>query len=111
MEYSETTIFITGQAKPGKDDAITSVYQTFSLSLFVDTDTDRIVNLACNTVMEETEAFIRCLLVGRSLTEELPEMVDQLQRRFFGVSQKTLIAALKDVHNRYLPIYPEKRRG
>ena len=34
---------------------IAALGQTFSLSLFVDTETDRIVNLACNTAMDGAE--------------------------------------------------------
>lgn len=107
--YSDSTIFITGQAKPGKEDAISSVYNVFSLSLFIDTQTDRIVNLACNTVMDETEDFIRMLLVGKNLLTDLDEMLDILSRRFYALVRKTLIVALKDAQNRYLMFYPDKR--
>ena len=109
MRYSDSVIFLTGQAKPGKEDAISTVYSVFSLCLFIDTKTDEIVDLACTTVMDETEAFIRQLLVGRNIVSELDVMTDCLKKRFFALVQKTLIAALKDAQNRYLMIYPEKR--
>ena len=111
MQYSDSVIFLTGQAKPGKEDAISTVYSVFSLCLFVDTRTDMIVDLACTTVMDETEAFIRHLLVGRSLVTELEPMIDTLSKRFFALVQKTLIVALKDAQNRYLMIYPDKRQS
>lgn len=109
LEYSDTTIFITGQAKPSKEDAISTVYQIFSLSLFIDTENDCIVNLACTTAMEETEEFIRMLIVGKNILTEMDDILDVLRKRFFALVQKTLIAALKDVQNRYLMLYPEKR--
>ena len=109
MTYSDSTIFLTGTAKPGKEDAINTVYSVFSLCLFIDTKTDCIVNVACTTVMDETEDFIRMLLLGRNIVAEMDATVDTIKKRFFALVQKTLIAALKDAQNRYLMIYPEKR--
>ena len=109
MQYSDSVIFLTGQAKPGKEDAISTVFSVFSLCLFIDTKTDVIVDLACTTAMDETEAFIRTLLIGRSIVTELDIMIETLKKRFFALVQKTLIVALKDAQNRYLMIYPDKR--
>jgi len=109
MQYSDSVIFLTGQAKPGKEDAISTVFSVFSLCLFIDTKTDTIVNLSCTTAMEETEDFLRMLLVGRNIVADLETMIDVLKKRFFALVQKTLIVALKDAQNRYLMIYPDKR--
>ena len=59
--------------------------------------------------MDETEDFIRMLLLGRNIVTELDEIIDSVRKRFFALVQKTLIAALKDAQNRYFMIYPEKR--
>lgn len=109
MLYSDSVVFVTGQAKPGKEDAISTVYSVFSLCLFVDTKTDCIVNLICTTAMPETQSFVQQLLVGKNLVLEMDTMVDILRKRFHALVQKTLIVALKDAQNRYLMIYPDKR--
>ena len=109
MNYSDSTIFLTGTAKPGKEDAISTVYSVFSLCLINDIKNDTNVNAACTTVMDETEDFIRMLLLGRNIVTELDEIIDSVRKRFFALVQKTLIAALKDAQNRYFMIYPEKR--
>ncbi|MDY2647590.1 MAG: DUF3870 domain-containing protein [Pyramidobacter porci] len=109
MEYNDSTIFLTGQARPGKEDAISTVYSVFSLCLFIDTKTDCIVNVACTTVMDETEDFIRKLLLGKNIVTELEAMIVSLRQRFFALVQKTLIVALKDAQNRYLMLFPQKR--
>lgn len=108
--YSDTTIFITGKAKPSSDDAINSMYSTFSLCLFVETTNDEIINLTCTTVMDETEVFIREIICGHSLVTNLDEIIETLRKRFHGLVQKTLIVALKDVQNRYFMLYPEKNK-
>ncbi|SCM82425.1 conserved hypothetical protein [uncultured Sporomusa sp.] len=104
MDYAPNTIFITGQAKPSKEDAISTVYNVFFLSFIVDTETDLIVDVTCNTVRTMTQDFIRSLLIGQNLANGIDGMVRDIQQRFFGLVQKTLIVALKDAHNRYMMV-------
>lgn len=108
-KYSDTIIFLTGQAKPSSEDAINAMYHTFSLCLFIDNEDDKIIDIACTTVMDETEDFIRYLLCGHNLVSDIEDIIELLKKRFFGLVQKTLIVALKDAHNRYLMLYPNKR--
>lgn len=109
MVHSDTSVLVTGHAKPLKDDAIHTVYQVFSLSLIVETKTDCILDLACTTVMEESEEFIRMIFRNKNIVMDMEELMDQIRRRFLTQAQKPLIVALKDAQNRYLTAYPEKR--
>ncbi|TWH45785.1 DUF3870 domain-containing protein [Sporomusa sp. KB1] len=104
MEYAPSTVFITGQAKPSKEDAISSVYNVFFVSFIVDIETDIIADATCNSVRNMTQDFIRSLLVGQNLATGIDAMVQDIQHRFFGLVQKTLIVALKDAHNRYMMV-------
>ena len=110
MNYLENTVFVTGQSKPSKDDVISSSYSVFSLCVIIYKETDRIVDIACNTIMDETEQFIRDMLCSRNIVTEVDKMIEVIQSRFFALIQKALIAALKDAQNRYLMIFPEKRK-
>lgn len=110
MKYPDSSVFVTGQAKPSKEDAISSVYQIFSLSLVVDKHTDTIIQVACTTAMMETRDFISSLLCGKNLITDMDLMLDSIKTRFFALVQKTLIVALKDAQNRYLMAFPEKRK-
>ena len=110
MNYLENTVFVTGQSKPSKDDVISSSYSVFSLCVIIDKETDRIVDIACNTIMDETEQFIRDMLCSRNIVTEVDKIIEVIQSRFFALIQKALIAALKDAQNRYLMIFPEKRK-
>ncbi|MHB1651793.1 MAG: DUF3870 domain-containing protein [Desulfitobacteriaceae bacterium] len=108
MDYAPYTIFITGQAKPSKEDVISVLYQLFFISLIVDSETDIIVDATCNTVRVMTRDFIRSLLVGRNLATGIDDMAQDIRNRFFGLVQKTLIVALKDAHNRYIIVQKNK---
>lgn len=102
MYDSENAVFVTGIAKPGKEDSVHAMYQTLSLGLVVDRTTNQILDLGCSMVMEETVYFIRQLLVGKNLVDDVKEMAELLRTRFFAISQKALIAALYDAQNHYL---------
>lgn len=104
MEYGKDTVFITGVAKPAKDDPIASTYEVFFISLIVDKNTDQIVNLACNTASDMTEDFIRSLIIGRNIIEDLKTMEEEIRSRFFGLVQKALVVSLKDAYNRYMMV-------
>lgn len=108
MEYGKGTVFITGVAKPAKDDPIASIYEVFFISLIVDKNTDRIVNIACNTASNMTGDFIRSLLIGRNIVNDLEVMEEEIRNRFFGLVQKALIVSLKDAYNRYTMVKKNK---
>ncbi len=101
MVYGKSTVFVTGVAKPNKDDPITSVYNVFFLSAIVDEDTDLIVDVTCNAASEMTKDFIRSLIVGNNFLDGVEDIVQSIRGRFFGLVQKPLIVALKDAHNHY----------
>ena len=109
MYYPEDSVFVTGVANTSKDDAINVMYQTFSLSLIIDIHSNRILSLSCNMVMPETVDFVRHMLVGKDLVNDLKEMSDIIRRRFLALSQKALIAALYDAQNHYLMTFPSAR--
>ena len=109
MKVSDTSVFVTGHAKPVKDDAITAIYQVFSLSLIIETKDDTIVDLACTMVMEESEAFIRALIRGKNILRDMDFMQQQIKTRFFTLVQKPMLVALRDAQNRYILAFPDKR--
>ena len=104
MEYSRETVLVVGGAKPSRDDAIYTTHGEFYISLVLERSTGRIVDVGCNTIVGVTEKFVRDMLVGRSLPEDLPELEAEIRRRYFALTQKPLIAALKDAANRWRTI-------
>jgi len=99
---------VTGVAKISQDDPIASSYEVFFVSLVVDRETGVIVDSTCNTARDMTKEFIRSLLVRGNLETGLEDIVAEVQSRFFGLVQKSLVVALKDAHNRFLVL---KRGG
>ena len=55
-----------------------------------------------------TRNFVVSMLLGKSLTTDLDEMQQSIRERYFALTQKPLIACLKDAHNRYMMVTGQK---
>ena len=93
--YKDDTILVVGQAKPSKEDAIYSLH-------------GEILDLECNTILSVTRNFVVSMLLGKSLKTDLDEMQQSIRERYFALTQKPLIACLKDAHNRYMMVTGQK---
>ena len=63
---NKNTILVVGQAKPSKEDAIYNLHGEFYISLIVERDTGKILELDCNTILEVTKQFVASCLWGRA---------------------------------------------
>ena len=108
-KYPEDAVFVTGVAKVSKEDAINAMYGIFSLSLVLDVHTNTIIDASANMIMEATNVFLREILVGHNLLTDIDALTEILRKRFLALSQKAVIAALKDAQNHYLMVYPNAK--
>ena len=104
---NKNTILVVGQAKPSKEDAIYNL--EFYISLIVERDTGKILELDCNTILEVTKQFVASMFVGKSLRTDVPLIEKEIRERYFALTQKPLIACMKDACNRYLTAIGENR--
>ena len=104
--YPPDSVFVTGVARVSKEDAINAMYGTFTLSLVVDVKTGTIINCSANMIMSDTIDFLRQIIEGKNLVTDTDLITDLLKKRFLSLSQKAVVAALKDAQNRFLMAYP-----
>lgn len=102
MDYPATSVFITGQAKPAREDAISQVHGVFYLSLIIDTETDRILDAQCNSILPMTDKFVHSLVTGYDILHQMDQMESQIKTRYFALTQRALLACLKDARSQYL---------
>lgn len=108
MLYKENTILVVGQAKPSREDAIYSLHGEFYISLVVERDTGRILDVECNTILSVTRNFVASMLIGKNLVTDMEFLEREIRTRYFALTQKPLIACLKDASNRYLTVTGQK---
>lgn len=110
MKYEKNTILIVGQAKPSREDAIYSLHGEFYISLVLEKESGKIIDVDCNTILGVTRAFVADMMIGKSLKTEVELLEKEIRSRYFAMTQKPLIACLKDACNRYAMVM-EKERG
>ncbi|MGN7472145.1 DUF3870 domain-containing protein [Brevibacillus sp. SAFN-007a] len=98
--FDKDTIYIVGDAQSSSNNPITQQFSAFFIGLVVDTTNDKIVDAACSSTVQLTSAFARSIFIGHSIyaSEEIGE---EIRYRYFGSSQKTLLAAFKDAQKKY----------
>lgn len=106
--YGKDTILVVGQAKPSRDDAIFNLHGEFYISIVVEKESGRIVEMECNTILPVTSKFASSIVVGKSIKTDLAEIEKEIRERYFALTQKPLIACMKDAHNRYMMITGNK---
>lgn len=106
--YDADTILVVGQAKPSREDAIYNLHGEFYISLVVNRESGEIIDLECNTILSVTRNFVVSLLIGKSLKTDMPDIEKAIRERYFALTQKPLIACMKDANNRYMVITGRK---
>lgn len=97
------TIFLTGEAKSPTNNPITAQWGLFFVGLVVDTETHVIVRADCTATLGLTVEFVRELVVGRSILDD-DALVEAIQDRYHGSSQRALAAAVRSAASRYRDI-------
>ena len=110
MIFSRDMVYVTGVSKPSSNDPITSTYDCLFVGIVVDRETDEIVEMTCNTVKEVTCHFLRSIMVGYNVVDEIDEMVDEINERFLGMAQKAVVAALKEARNKYIMAFKSGKK-
>lgn len=109
MDYQDSSIYLVGHAKVSDDNPIKTNCDIIFFPFVVDAVTHRIIDVSCNSVLEITREFIRSLLIGCDLLDGVDEIAEKVRHRYFGSSQKAIIAAVKDANGRFRDIIQHKK--
>ncbi len=101
MIYDKNTIYILGTSKISKSDPISAMYDIFFVGIILERNSGKIIDSTCNMVRDVTTDFIRSILIGYNLIDDIDEIVDEIKDRFYGMAQKAVIAAVKDARNKF----------
>lgn len=102
--FAENTIYIVGNAKSQQNNPITHRYGQFFIGFVVEQETGKIVTCGSSATISTTADFICSLFTGKNMREEFEVIRQQVERRYFGSSQKAILVAYKDAQKKYLRI-------
>lgn len=94
----QNSILVTGYAQLPEAEGKSG---QFGVTLEVDPHTDTILAAECSCHSELGRDWFTKLLIGRSLTEELPEIMEDFENRCAVPAQKSIVRSLQNANNRY----------
>jgi len=100
MNQSKETVYIIGESRTNRDNAITVIYNSFYVAFEIDIDTDEIIDVGCTHTIDITESFIKKLFVGKNILD-FDNLEQEIKRRYHGTSQKAVIVSYKDAIKKY----------
>lgn len=99
--YGPNTIYIIGIAKSQQNNPITQQYGRFLLGFVVDKETGVIESCGSTVVMKSTYDFLNSLFAGRHILSDGEVIRSEIENRYFGASQKAIVAAFRDAQRRF----------
>lgn len=99
--YGANTIYIIGIAKSQQNNPITQQYGRFLLGFVVDKETGVIEACGSTVVMKSTYNFLNDLFAGRQILSDGEVIRNEIENRYFGASQKAILAAFRDAQRRF----------
>lgn len=94
--FPESAVCVIGLSKAPSQNPITFVHQSLIGSFVADRYTGEIYDVQFNTICQITNSFLRDILLGMSLLNELDEMQEVVRTRYLGDSRKAIAVIIRD---------------
>ncbi|SHK57370.1 DUF3870 domain-containing protein [Paramaledivibacter caminithermalis] len=100
--YNDETVYFISYAKlPGTISAA-KLLDVVGIGLVINSKTGIIEDTSCTLITDEAKRFLKEIIVGHNVHEEgLDELINKIQYRFHGLSQKAICVAVKAAIERY----------
>ena len=110
MKYNlrPETVVIAGSARLPENITAKHVFGYITIELEIDPVDDTIVDVSCTLLPFLGEKILHKALLGNKVDEAIEDAVIQLNRRFFSVTRRAVIAALEDAYRWYKKFLGEK---
>ena len=95
------TIIVAGSAKLPENITAKHVFGYVAIELEIDLADCTVVDVSCTLLPSLGEKIIYKTLLGSEVREGIEETIQQLERRFFSVTKRAVIAALEDAYKWY----------
>lgn len=96
------TVYVIGHGRTQSDNPIMNVYSQFFIGFSINVETDEVIDAAASFILDETKNFVRTLFVGKKFDDVYDDIINDIERRYWGGSQRALIVAYKDAVKHYV---------
>lgn len=104
------TIVIAGSARLPENITAKHVFGYFAIELEIDPVDSKIVDISCAMLPSLGEKILYNALLGDKIEEGIKNAINQLEKRFFSVTKRAIIAALEDAYKWYKKFLEEKAK-
>jgi len=95
------TVVIAGSARLPENITAKHVFGYITIELEIDPVDCTIVDISCTLLPFLGEKILHNALLGNKVDEAIQNAIAQLERRFFSVTKRAVIAALEDAYRLY----------
>ena len=95
------TIIVAGSARLPEEVTAKHVFGCITIELEIDLVDSTIVDISCTLVPSLGGKILHNALVGSTVEEGIEKAITQLDRRFFNINRRAVIAALEDAYRWY----------
>ena len=103
------TIIVADSARLPEEVTAKHVFGCITIELEIDLVDSTIVDISCTLVPSLGGKILHNALVGSTVEEGIEKAITQLDRRFFNINRRAVIAALEDAYRWYKKSLKEKR--
>lgn len=97
----EDLIFVSGVGKLPSNTLSGKLYNIVCLGMFVKENDGEIKYAECTLKNPVVNEFVTQLLIGHNMQEDTETLTKDVEERFWGVTRKAIIAAIKDAQRAY----------
>lgn len=94
--YGPDAVYVASTSLPTDSDPIAVQYSRLIVCIIYDRTSGRILDAEFNTVLDITSRYLASLIIGKDIYRDGEEMAALIQSNYTGISQKALIAVLKN---------------
>lgn len=100
--YKDDTVYFISYSKLPSTISAAKLVSVVGVGLVIDIKTGIIVDTSCTLITSEAKRFLKNVIVGHNIHEDgIEKLIEKIQYRFHGLSQKAVCVAVKGAVERY----------
>lgn len=101
IDYRDSNImYFVGNGNPPENTSVRQTFGHIAIGLVIDINTSKILDANITLVSPLSMNFIKAQLIGHNLSTDLEKIIKNVER-YQGPALKSILVALRAVHNRY----------
>ncbi|MBU5439307.1 DUF3870 domain-containing protein [Tissierella sp. MSJ-40] len=110
-DYGPDTVYFVSYSKLPEDISATYVHKVVGVGFLINTKTGIIEDVMVTLISDLCKDFLAYLMIGHNIERDgIDELIEKVDKRFFGSSQKAIIVGIKGAYAKYIQ-WKQANRG